>query len=204
MQEISLHILDIVENSVRGAATKIDILIIDNDNAGTLSVTISDNGEGLSSDALARVFDPFYTTRTSRQIGMGLPLIRDAANATGGGTVIESLPDKGTTVTAVFNKRHIDCPPLGDVIATLKTLVVGHPMVDFLYEYHMGRERLVLDTAALSREYGGKFREDVLAICKVVGSLENLLPQLEQTTRANLIDWPSDKTKTREQAYGAR
>ena len=203
MQEISLHILDIVENSVRAGATKVDILIVDNDEDGTLSITVADNGAGLGREALVRAFDPFYTTRTTRRIGMGLPLIRETANATGGGAVIESTPGRGTTVTAVFNKRHVDCPPMGDVIATLKTLVVGHPQVDFLYQYHLGRERLVLDTIALTREYGGDFRRDVLAVCKVVGSLETLLPQFEQTMREAFVDGLSDTVGTRQHTHGA-
>ena len=175
MQEISLNILDVVENSVRADAGKVGILIVDDEDEGTLTVTISDDGRGMTAEETERAVDPFYTTRRSRRVGFGLPLLKEAAELTGGEMRIESGPGSGTCLTAVFDKHHLDCPPLGDIVATLKTLIVGYPGVDFHYEHHVGRERVVLDTEELSREYGKGFRKDVHAVCSALDSLDSLL-----------------------------
>ena len=133
MKELSLNILDITENSVKAGATLTEILL--EQTADTLTLTVRDDGCGMDAETVRRVTDPFYTTRTTRPVGMGLPLLRLAAEQTGGGLTVTSRTDEyhGTEVQAVFYTDHIDCPPLGDVIATLVTLVQGHPYTDFLF-----------------------------------------------------------------------
>ncbi len=180
MQEISLNILDIVENSVHAGAGKVSILVMSDTDAGTLTVTVTDDGGGMTAEEVERAFDPFYTTGGSKRVGLGLPLLKESAELTGGTVKIESEPGAGTRLTAVFNKRHLDCPPLGDIIATLKTLLVGYPGVEFHYEHHVGRERVVLDTEALSQENGPGFRADIQAVCRVLDSLENLLVHFKE------------------------
>ncbi len=150
MKELSLNILDITENSTKAGATLVEISIEERDNI--LTLIIKDNGSGMTPETLNAVCDPFYTTRTTRKVGMGIPLLKFAAEQTGGNIKIESIhksiaPDShGTTVTAVFYKNHIDFTPLGDVISTITTLIQGHPEVDFLFTHTGEGFSIILDT----------------------------------------------------------
>ncbi|MBO5102339.1 MAG: sensor histidine kinase [Clostridia bacterium] len=150
MKELSLNILDITENSTKAGATLVEISIEEKDNI--LTLIIKDNGSGMTPETLSAVRNPFFTTRTTRKVGMGIPLLQFAAEQTGGSLDIESkhislYPDShGTTVTAVFYKDHIDFTPLGDVISTLTTLIQGHPEVDFLFKHSGEGLEVLLDT----------------------------------------------------------
>ncbi len=153
MKELSLNILDITENSVKAGATLTEISLCENGDKTVL--TITDNGLGMTEEILKGVIDPFYTTRTTRKVGMGLPLLKLAAEQTGGSLEIKSkhideFPDNhGTTVKAVFCKNHIDCAPLGDIVETVKTLIQGHPDTDFLFTHKTENGEVVLDTRVL-------------------------------------------------------
>ena len=153
MKEISLNILDIAENSVKAGATLTEITVNETDD--TLTLKISDNGCGMTAETLKAVTDPFYTTRTTRKVGMGLPLLKMEAEQTGGTFGISSKAeseypeDHGTKVTAVFNKKHIDYTPLGDVVSSIVTLIQGHPDTDFLFMHTCGSKSVVLDTREL-------------------------------------------------------
>jgi len=154
MKELSLNILDIAENAVKAGATLTEILLEEQGN--TLTLTIRDDGCGMDADTVRGVTDPFYTTRTTRPVGMGLPLLRLAAEQTGGHLTVTSRPrethpdDHGTAVTAVFDTGHIDCVPLGDVPATVATLIQGHPDTDFYLRHDRpGKEPVELDTRLL-------------------------------------------------------
>ena len=137
MKEISLNILDIAENSVKAGATLTEISVLEK--GETLTLVIKDNGSGMTDEVLKTVSNPFYTTRTTRKVGMGIPLLKLAAEMTGGSVTIESKhysdypTDHGTVVTAIFYKNHIDCTPLGDVVSSITTLIQGHPDIDFLF-----------------------------------------------------------------------
>ena len=150
MKELSLNILDIAENSTKAKAKLVEIAITETD--GSLSIRITDDGVGMTEETLLSVSDPFYTTRTTRKVGMGIPLFRFAAEQTGGNLSITSTHidlDKdghGTTVIATFNKKHIDFTPLGDVISTVTTLIQGHPNVDFLFTHSVCGGCVSLDT----------------------------------------------------------
>ena len=160
MTEISLNILDITENSVKAGATLTQIEITETQE--TLTVKIIDNGCGMTEETVNRVTDPFYTTRTTRSVGLGIPLFKLAAEQTGGSFTIESAvddgktEDHGTTVTAVFYKNHIDCTPLGDVTATVTTLIQGHPETDFLFTHQKGEACVCLDTRELREVLGAE------------------------------------------------
>jgi light-regulated signal transduction histidine kinase (bacteriophytochrome) len=150
MKELSLNILDIVENSTKAKAELIHISIIEKND--TLSICISDNGTGMKADTVLSVSNPFYTTRTTRKVGMGIPLFRFAAEQTGGNLVITSKhidehpTDHGTIVTATFYKNRIDFTPLGDVVSTVVTLIQGHPSVDFVFSHIIDEKNVSLDT----------------------------------------------------------
>nr|MBE6545640.1 sensor histidine kinase [Oscillospiraceae bacterium] len=150
MKELSLNILDIAENSTKAKAELVEIAIFESDDS--LVIRITDDGTGMTEETLSSVTDPFYTTRTTRKVGMGIPLFRFAAEQTGGNLTITSThisldeEHHGTTVTAMFNKKHIDFTPLGDVISTVTTLVQGHPDIDFLFTHSYGERTVTLDT----------------------------------------------------------
>lgn len=155
MKELSLNILDVAKNSVKAGATRIIIRIDEADGWRTLSII--DNGCGMSPEFLAKVTDPFTTTRTTRPVGMGLPLLKLAAEQTGGDLSIESsvVPPTGTTVRARFRIDHLDCVPVGDYAGSVVTLIQGSPNVDFFFEYRRQDGKSVsLDTAELRQVLG--------------------------------------------------
>lgn len=150
MKELSLNILDITENSVKAGATLTEISITES--GDTLTLTIKDDGCGMSEEILKTVENPFYTTRTTRKVGLGIPLLKLAAEQTGGEVKIISSTDSnhhGTTVTAVFYKNHLDFTPLGDVEETIVTLIQGHPDTDFLFTHQTALGEVKLDTREL-------------------------------------------------------
>ncbi|MDR1735597.1 MAG: ATP-binding protein [Oscillospiraceae bacterium] len=153
MKDLSLHILDIAQNSVKAGAKLIDVTLLEN--ADSLVITITDDGRGMSPEFLKTVTDPFVTTRTTRKVGLGLPLYRQAAELTGGSLDIASSPGSGTTVRAVFFTGHIDCPPLGDLPATVQTLVQGAPDIDFHYRHEKCGKASRLDTREMRGALGG-------------------------------------------------
>jgi hypothetical protein len=133
MRDISLHILDIAENSLRAGANLIRIDITADMPHDALTVTIEDNGSGMSADMLEKVRSPFTTTRTTRNVGLGIPLLMAGCENTGGHLDIESILGQGTKLTAVYGLKHIDRPPLGDIAETIASLVLANPQVDFVY-----------------------------------------------------------------------
>lgn len=146
MEDISLNVLDIAENSVRAKATLIGIKIHENRQEDYLSISISDNGCGMSSEQVNAVTDPFYTTRTTRKVGLGVPFFKMAAEMSGGSFRINSVLNEGTAVRADFGLSHVDRMPLGDMPATMVTLIQCNPEIDFLYTHQLDEEDFVLDT----------------------------------------------------------
>jgi anti-sigma regulatory factor (Ser/Thr protein kinase) len=126
MREIALHLLDIVQNSVTAGASRVDIRFRLAED-GMLAMTVKDDGRGMSPELLERVRSPFVTTRTTRKVGLGIPLLMQNAMASGGGVELESQLGVGTTLTATFNTASIDCLPLGDLAQTMATLIMGSP-----------------------------------------------------------------------------
>lgn len=153
MREIALNILDIVENSVKAEAklVKIDVLAEQN----TLTVRISDDGKGMSKEFLARVTDPFTTTRTTRKVGVGIPFFKEAAEVTGGSFSIQSELGKGTTTEAKFVLDSIDREPLGDLSGTMMTLLSNGDDVDYLLRYVVEGREFIFDTRELKAQLGG-------------------------------------------------
>ena len=159
MKELSLNVLDITQNSISAGAKNIGISLIEDDN-GMLSISIKDDGCGMSRETLENVINPFYTTRKTRKVGMGIPLFKLAAEQTGGSLTIESrtveeVPQgHGTVITAVFDTKHMDFTPVGDMVSTVCTIIQGHPEVDYFFT-HKGKDFEVgLDTAELRKTLG--------------------------------------------------
>ena len=135
MQDISLHILDIAENSIAAEASKIEIVIIEDTIADLLTVEIKDNGRGMDEETVKRALDPFFTSKTGKRVGLGIPLLAQAAREGGGSFDIESVPDGGTGLIARFVLSHPDRKPLGDVDGTVQMLQITHPEIKLEYEF---------------------------------------------------------------------
>ena len=152
MEDLSLHILDIVENSIKAKASRIEIKVVEDTKRDLLTIEIKDNGRGIDEKTIEKVFDPFFTTGTTRKVGLGLPLLSQAAKESGGDVEIESKVGKGTKVKATFRHSHIDRKPMGDMEATLAALISVNPEVDFIYEYEKDESKYRLDTREIRAE----------------------------------------------------
>jgi hypothetical protein len=158
MKELSLNILDVAKNSVKAGASLIQIFL-NTDNDGILTLSIIDNGCGMSEDVLLGVTDPFYTTRTTRKVGMGLPLLKMAAEQTGGTLKISSsdkVGESGTVLVATFDTKSIDCMPLGDIVSTVCILISGSPDIDFEFSDKRACGEVSLDTRELREVLGNE------------------------------------------------
>lgn len=154
MQELSLHILDIVNNSVRAGAHLVEITVEEDVCNNVLRIRIDDDGCGMDEDFLKNVLDPFRTTRTTRKVGMGLSLFRAAAQQADGDLTISSQKGVGTSVSAFFRYDHIDRQPLGDMSETMMTLISGNMTVEFIYRHIFNRKEFVIDTREIRQILG--------------------------------------------------
>ncbi len=155
MEDLSLHILDIAENSITAGADRIKIRIVEDIKKNLLLLEISDNGRGMDREMLEHARDPFHTTRTTRRVGMGIPLLAQAARESMGDIDIKTEEGKGTTVTATFRYDHIDRKPLGDIAQTMAVLIASNPDIDFIFEHERNGRTYLLDTSEIKRELDG-------------------------------------------------
>ncbi len=153
MRELSLHILDIAQNSVAAGAKNIGISI-DEDENGFFVFRIADDGCGMSEELLQRVRDPFTTTRTTRKVGMGIPFMDMVTQQCGGHLEIKSAPGKGTELAAYFARDNIDRPPLGDIVSSICVLLAGAPQADVLFTYTGAGGQMVFDTKTIREILG--------------------------------------------------
>ena len=154
MSELALNILDIAQNSIRAEAKLVKIEVVEDDSKGSLLITIHDNGKGMSEELLASVTDPFITTRSTRKIGLGISFFKQAAEMTGGTLTIKSKLNEGTSISASFDKVHIDCQPLGDIGATIVSLISLNPAIDFEFTYILNQNEFVLKTEEIRQILG--------------------------------------------------
>jgi signal transduction histidine kinase len=152
MEDLSLHILDIAENSISASAKRIEIRIDEDEAKDLLTIEIQDDGKGMDEQMLQKALDPFFTTRTTRRVGLGLSLLAQAARETDGNLVLDSRNGQGTTVKATFRFSHPDRKPMGDIDETIRTLVVGYPGIDFLYEHKKNDSIYRFDTRETDRK----------------------------------------------------
>jgi len=137
MREISLHLLDIAENSAAAGAHNVRVAVTEDLRADQLTACVQDDGCGMNAETLKQVLDPFYTSRSSRKVGLGLPLLKAAAEMAGGGLTIESTPGAGTRVEVIFQHSHLDRMPLGDLGCSFLTLLVAHPEIHWHFSHQM-------------------------------------------------------------------
>ena len=154
MREISLHILDIVQNSITAGASLVSIFITEDSEKNLFSVLIEDNGKGMDDELLKNVIDPFTTSRTTRKVGLGIPLFKMAAESTGGSFKIESEPGRGTKVYTDFVLNSIDRQPLGDIAGTMLGLFSSYEGIDFLYRHKIGDKVFEADTREFKKILG--------------------------------------------------
>ncbi|MBI4843432.1 MAG: ATP-binding protein [Nitrospirae bacterium] len=156
MIDLSLHILDIAENSITAGADEISIKIREDISENILEITVSDNGRGMDKETLLNVSDPFFSTKKVRSnIGLGIPLLKQMAEECGGKIEIETAEGRGTSVTASFQHDHIDRKPIGDIASTVSTLIFCHPGIRFIFEYRRNSGIFTLDTLELREELDG-------------------------------------------------
>lgn len=147
MPDLAMHILDIVENATRAGARHISLAIVEDSAENVVSITIADDGKGMTEEELRRALDPFYTTKSRRStVGLGLPLLKETAEQAGGCLVVTSAPCKGTEVHARMALDHIDRPPLGDINQTLRIIIAANPGVVFDITYTLDGETETFST----------------------------------------------------------
>ncbi len=165
MQELSLNILDVAQNSVTAGASLIEIgLDVYGENGRMLAITIKDNGKGMDRETLAAVENPFFTSRTTRKVGLGIPLFKQAAEQTGGSFTISSQVGVGTVVTAEFDTASIDFTPLGEVWDTVAILIQMNETIEFVYTVRKDGREFVCDTRQLKEVMEGMPLSDLMVV----------------------------------------
>jgi len=154
MRELSLHVLDLIENAIEAGASRIDVTIDEDPQADRLVITVRDDGRGMDAETLGCVRDPFCTTRTTRHVGLGIPLLAAAAERCGGRLDIVSAPQSGTIVTATFQHGHIDRAPLGDICSTLVCALMRGDAFDLHYLHRVRDRAFELDTREIRDKLG--------------------------------------------------
>lgn len=152
MRELALHLLDIAENSAAADAKTIRIEIVEDLTHDRLSMCVEDDGKGMSEEMVKSVTDPFVTSRTTRKVGLGIPLLKEAAELCDGSLTITSKPGLGTKVYVDFQRSHIDRMPLGDLSTTFLNLIIAHPAIHFIFRYIVGNEEFFLDDETIKSE----------------------------------------------------
>lgn len=151
MQEIAMNILDIAYNSIKAQANLIKIIIHDSSKLNIINIQIIDNGIGMDKTTVKNVIDPFYTTRTTRKVGLGVPMFKENIEATGGTFKIESEVGKGTHVTGEFIKNHLDTPPMVNIVETIITLIQADEKINYLFKYTSDKLEFILDTQEIKK-----------------------------------------------------
>lgn len=154
MRELALHLLDIAENSVAAGAKTVVVTVGEDTQADRLRLSVEDDGRGMDEEMAAMVTDPFVTTRTTRKVGLGIPLLKAAAEACNGWLSITSQVGKGTRLECEFQHSHIDRMPLGDVVSTMLSLLVGTPQIHWVYRHRVNGDEFEFDDQPIKDELG--------------------------------------------------
>lgn len=176
MNDLSFHITDIVSNSIRAGASRINVEVDMEANGSMIAISVSDNGSGMDDETLERVRNPFYTTRKTRKIGLGIPFLIQNAEQAGGLVEISSAVGEGTVVKAIFDPNHIDMPPWGDLSGTVTLLICGNPDVDMQFSC----------TAASGRKYAVSTKELKEALNGLPLNLPRVTLLVKEMIRENL------------------
>ncbi|MEA4893009.1 MAG: ATP-binding protein [Peptococcaceae bacterium] len=183
MRELSLHILDIVHNSLAAGASLVQITILEAPDDNLFRFSVEDNGQGMEAETVAKVTDPFYTTRTTRSVGLGLPMLKTRAESCGGGLEILSRPGQGTRVTATYQYNHIDRQPLGDISGTMLSLILAGRNVDFSYSHQVRKNGEVKEFAFNTKEMREILEDMPFTDPAVYGWLQDFLAEGEKSLK---------------------
>lgn len=164
MRELTLHLLDITANSISALSQNISIEVVEDTLTDRLFMRVKDDGKGMDAEMVAKVIDPFVTSRTTRKVGLGIPMLKAAAEACNGWFKIESEPGKGTLVEVEFQRSHIDRMPLGDLPSTLLSLLIGSSQVHWIFRYQVDDREFLLDDAPIKKELDNLPLSDPLII----------------------------------------
>lgn len=181
MRELALHILDIAENSIAAGASQVAICIRKDTRNDELVITVKDNGQGMDDELIAKVMDPFITSRTTRKVGLGIPLLKQAANACNGDLTIQSQPGKGTLLTAKFQECHIDRMPIGNLADTFLTLLLGTPEVNWVLDYQVNDEIFHFDDTEVKEVLDGMLLTDYRVIEYLTNTIQNGINNINET-----------------------
>lgn len=173
MKELSLHILDIAENSVGAGASQITICVFEDLAGDRLHIYVEDNGKGIPPELVAKVLDPFTTSRTTRKVGLGIPLLKAAAEMCAGSLTIESTPGVGTKLSVEFQLSHIDRMPMGNLTGTILQLVVGYPKINWKFIYYVDTEEFVFDDSLLKKELADVNLTEPVVLAFIRQEIEN-------------------------------
>jgi anti-sigma regulatory factor (Ser/Thr protein kinase) len=178
LEDLSLHILDIVENAVAARAKRIEILVVEEPGEDRLTIEIGDDGIGMDEEVSQKALDPFFTTRSSRRVGLGLSFMAQAAQEAGGSLRIESRLGEGTKVTASFQYHHIDRKPVGSMVDTMMTLLFGNPELEILYTHKKEGRSFALSSSWVKNHFRGRPLVDPEVIQGVERHLKEGLKQI--------------------------
>ena len=178
-REISLHILDIAENCVQAGAKNVNINIAVSQIDDRLQIVIIDDGKGMEKSTMDHVMDPFITSRTTRNVGLGLPFLKEAAEACNGLLEIQSEINKGTTVRVEFQLSHIDRMPLGDIQSTFLNLLVGYPEVHWIFHYKYNHKEFHFDDDPIKEELVNIPLSAPTVLAYLRGSIESGLEEIK-------------------------
>ncbi|HEX2966233.1 MAG TPA: sensor histidine kinase [Syntrophorhabdaceae bacterium] len=154
MDEISSHIMDIAMNAITAHAKRVEVTIVADPKESLLTLFFKDDGIGMDEDMVKRVQDPFFSTKTGKKVGLGIPLLKGTAETTGGTFSLTSQPGKGVEICASFRLNHPDLPPLGKLKDTILVLIIGNPDIDFLFKCTLNEREFILDTASVRNILG--------------------------------------------------
>lgn len=180
MKELSMHILDIAQNSIHADATLVKIGVDENIKGNLLELWVEDDGRGMDPETLQKVTNPFYTTRTTRKVGLGIPMLKAAAEACGGSFTMTSEPGRGTRLKAVFQYDHIDRAPLGNMVDSIVTAVISDVSIDFIYSHTVNGNTFELDTRQLREVLGEVPLDNVDVICWMREHIKEGLDNIKQ------------------------
>jgi hypothetical protein len=181
LREIALHLLDIAENSIAAGASSIEVSVEEDLENDRLKIAVQDNGRGIDEQILAQVTDPFVTTRTTRKIGLGIPLFKAAAEACNGYLHITSILGQGTRIEVEFQGSHIDRMPLGDLAGTMLNLVICQPDIHWLFHYRAGNQEFLFDDKPIKTELAGIPLTEPAVLAFIKKSLKDGIESIQQT-----------------------
>lgn len=180
MNELSLHILDICQNSIKADANLIKIIIEEDTKNDLYTIIIEDDGCGMNELTLSEVSDPFFTTRTTRKVGLGVSLFKMASEMCEGNFDVKSVVNQGTVITSTFKRSHIDRAPLGDISETITILILNEKNIDIYYEHKVNKNRYIFDTREIRKILGGIPFTEYSVILWIKDNISNGIDDLQK------------------------